>query len=532
MNQSSPEKIKALLSSTQEFALVDVREQEEFSRKHQFLSCCMPLSRLELLAGELLPRPGTKIVLVDAGSEDGPGRAAVAAERLEALGYVDVEVMTGGLAAWEAAGYETFSGVNVPSKAFGEIVEIAHMTPRLAPEEVHAMRAQGRNMINLDVRPYEEFHRMTIPGSINCPGAELVSHITDLAPDPETLVVVNCAGRTRSIIGTQSLRNAGIPNPVAALKGGTMNWKLAGLELEYGATRVAPPASQKSSEAALRYAEDVRRRFRIPRIDAAVLDAWRAETGERALYVLDVRQPGEFEAGHLFDSRNAPGGQLVQATDEYVGMRNGRMVLVDDDEVRSSMTASWLKQMGYPEVYILAGGLTGHDLVQGPREPVRLGLSDQPGVEARDLEKPCPGGRLIIDLGASREYREGHMPGAVWCTRSRLKAAAAHTPDPAEVVLVSEDGLVATLAAPEARQLFPKAEVRVLNGGSNAWRAAGNPVEEGIGAALCAEDDHWYKPYEDVCATVEHMQAYLDWEMALVERVRWDGDAFFMVMGF
>jgi hypothetical protein len=53
-------------------------------------------------------------------------------------------------------------------------------------------------------------------------------------------VIVNCAGRTRSIIGTQSLVNAGIPNPVAALRNGTIGWKLAGQELDHGASRVAP----------------------------------------------------------------------------------------------------------------------------------------------------------------------------------------------------------------------------------------------------------------------------------------------------
>src|SRR3974390_396022 len=78
---------------------------------------------------------------------------------------------------------------------------------------------------------------MNIPGSVSVPGAELVLRAGRVAPDPETTIIVNCAGRTRSIIGTQSLINAGIANKVVALRNGTIGWTLAGKDLEYGADR-------------------------------------------------------------------------------------------------------------------------------------------------------------------------------------------------------------------------------------------------------------------------------------------------------
>ncbi|WP_459655385.1 rhodanese-like domain-containing protein, partial [Achromobacter xylosoxidans] len=58
-----------------------------------------------------------------------------------------------------------------------------------------------------------------------------------LAPDPKTTIVVNCAGRTRSIIGAQTLINLGVPNPVYALENGTQGWYLADFELDHGASR-------------------------------------------------------------------------------------------------------------------------------------------------------------------------------------------------------------------------------------------------------------------------------------------------------
>ena len=119
-------------------------------------------------------------------------------------------------------GFMLFEGVYVPSKAFGEFVEATWCTPHLSADELVRLRAEGRDVVVLDSRPMSEYRQMSIPGGIDVPGAELVHRVRDLAPDPDTLVVVNCAGRTRSIIGAQSLINAGIPNRVAALANGTM----------------------------------------------------------------------------------------------------------------------------------------------------------------------------------------------------------------------------------------------------------------------------------------------------------------------
>src|SRR6185437_951569 len=225
--------LKAMLNDGGELALIDVREEGAFGRNHLLFACCLPLSRLEMRIDALVPRRGARIVLCDADD----GLAQRAASRLMRLGYRNLAVLAGGVAAWQAAGYELFSGVNVPSKAFGEFVEHHDETPRLTAAEVAAKRAENAEMVILDSRPMGEYRAMNIPGGIDCPGAELVWRVHDTAPRPETLVVVNCAGRTRSIIGAQSLINAGIANRVVALKDGTMGWHLAGLKLEKGQSK-------------------------------------------------------------------------------------------------------------------------------------------------------------------------------------------------------------------------------------------------------------------------------------------------------
>jgi len=503
----SAKRVSELLAAPGEIALLDVREQGVHYRGHPFFACSAPLSRLEMMIADLVPRRSAPVVLLDGGGE---GLAEKAFENLKAIGYSNVSILDGGCAGWKDAGFELFSGVNVPSKAFGEFVEHHYGTPRIAPGELKRLQSI-KKVVVLDSRPFDEYHRMNIPGGIDVPGAELAWRIADLAPHPDTLVVVNCAGRTRSIIGCQSLRNAGIPNPVVALKDGTMGWELAGFSCERGAARVAPPPSEEGRRKALAAAEKVARRFGVRFCVSEEIRAWKKDAG-RTLYVLDVRTREEFERSHLAGSRHAPGGQLVQASDEYVGVRNARVVLVDPDLVRAIMTASWLNQMGWSDVHVLEEP----ELTEtGPRVP------KIPGSPPWQTVSAIPEGATVLDFSTSLRFNRRHIPGAWWAVRSRLPEAKEKISS-SSLVLTSEDGVLAHLAAPEVQALWPDAGVRVLEGGNAAWFAAAKPEESGIERATTTRDDVWYKPYDHASGFEKHAREYLDWEVALVEQIKRD----------
>jgi rhodanese-related sulfurtransferase len=525
----TPIQLKEMLHDRGELALLDLREQGAFAKEHQLLACSVPLSHLELKLYDFVPRPNTRIVLVGQGPSDKLGLAEKGAERMASLGYSNVAIMGGGIEGWRRAGFQLFSGVNVVSKVFGEFVELTYHTPRLTAEELKVKLEAGHKLVILDARPQEEYDRMNIPGSIDSPGAELVYRVHDVAPDPETTVIVNCAGRTRSIIGAQSLINAGIPNPVAALKDGTMGWQLAGFELEYGQSRHAPIPSPAGLTKAQACAEQVAKRFKVKKINRDTLQTWAEERDTRTLYVLDVRLPEEFEAGHLEGSRNAPGGQLVQATDEYVAVQNARLVLVDDDEVRATMTASWLIQMDWTDVYVLAGGMGNGPLVQGPHQSKILGFKEKESISSMTLKALLDSEEkvAVVDLGTSAEYKNRHIPGAWWVVRSRLASDLSPNPPVNSLVLTSPDGVLAHLAAEEVEACRPGQAVRVLNGGTNAWIAAGLPISGGMERAISEADDVWYKPYEQPDAPYGAMREYLSWEVALLEKLERDGDVKF-----
>jgi rhodanese-related sulfurtransferase len=511
-----------MLRAGAELALFDVREEGEFAEGHLFWANSLPLSRLEMRISALAPRCSAPVVVMDGG--DG-AVARRAARRLAHAGYRDISILAGGLAAWRAEGYEVFTGINVPSKAFGEIVEHHDGTPRMEAAEIAALAASGGRMVILDSRPMDEYRKMNIPGGVDCPGAELVHRIFEVAPDPGTFVVVNCAGRTRSIIGAQSLINAGVPNRVVALKNGTMGWHLAGLQLERGATRHAPEPGPAAKARARAAADAVARRFALTFVDRAALAAFEEESDRRTLFRFDVRDPREYEAGHLPGFRSAPGGQLVQATDRYVGTLGARIVLACDTGTRSIMTASWLHQLGW-EVHVLDRALEGQDLVTGP-EPVHVpGL----GAIACDFVDPAAlkamldaGTACVVDLDTSLRYRDGHVPGASWAIRGRLDRALARLPAGRTIVLTSSDGVLARLALPE----LATRDARVLLGGTRGWKAAGMALESGATALADEAIDVWYRPYDKEAGVEQAMKGYLDWEVDLVAQVERDGDTRF-----
>jgi rhodanese-related sulfurtransferase/predicted metal-dependent enzyme (double-stranded beta helix superfamily) len=530
----SVQQVKKMLTSGEVFAFFDVREEGEFSIKgHPLFATPLPLSRLEPRAFPLLPDPNTRIVLMDSGEENRDpqwtGRANRAAARLSQMGYTDLAVMNGGLKAWAEAGYEVFTGVNVPSKAFGEVVEHDNDTPRIDAADLQKLVDARTDLVILDSRPMPEFNNMSIPGGIDCPGAELVYRVKDFAPHPDTLVVVNCAGRTRSIIGAQSLINAGLPNKVMALKNGTMGWHLAGLKVARGETKSFGPQGPDAAKFAQAAAATVAQRMKIRKIDMAALKGLEARGGP--FYRLDVRDPSEYAAGHLKGFRHAAGGQLVQATDQYVGARNSTIVLHDNDGVRATMTAHWLLQMNWKETYVLNHKPAAAEVTTEaePRFPKGFDLPAPHMVQPAEIDADF----LVIDLDTSLRYRDGHIPGAWFAVRANLgmtiPAMLEKQPGATRIVLVSPDGEIAALAAGEAEQAAGRVPVSVLRNGMRGWRDAGLAVENGHTRMADPPTDVWYRPYDFKENIEAAMRQYLEWEVDLVPQVKRDGDAQFSV---
>jgi rhodanese-related sulfurtransferase len=508
---AAKQRLQEALDGKRELAFLDVREAGQYGEGHPFFVVNLPYSRLEAEAPLLLPRKAVEILLLDGGD----GVAERAARRLAEAGYRAVSVIEGGVAAWEGAGYGLFKGVNLPSKAFGEMVEAALHTPSIGPLELAERLASDEPPLLLDGRSPGEFAKMNIPGGRACANAELPHRLEALLDDPERPVVINCAGRTRSIIGAQGLINLGFPNPIFALENGTQGWELAGLSLERGGSPQAlPPLSAEQEAASRRRAADCRAAYGVPSIAPSELDRWR-EDSERSFYLFDVRSAEEFAAGHLSGARHAPGGQLVQATDLWVGVRGARILLCDDTGLRAALTASWLRGMGHDARVLDLDVRDSGSLVKGPETPPPPSLPE--GIESLSVEAALArieAGAALLDLSPSAVFRKGHPPGARWAVRPRL-------PEPRQegAVLLGEDAALLALAA---RDLLEAGWSRLAAAPRDpgAWAKAGRafvvdpetpPREEAIDFLFFVHDRH--------DGNLESAKAYLAWETGLLARM-------------
>jgi rhodanese-related sulfurtransferase len=519
MKTISPRELRSNWINGREIALLDVREEGPYSEQHPFFAVSVPVSEIEEKLPALVPRLSAPIVVYD----DGEGYAERAVSRIAALGYLDVSILDGGLKGYSRYG-EVYQDVNVPSKAFGELVESIRHTPSLPAAEVKKILDTQEDVVVVDARRYEEFNTMSIPRGRSCPGGELVYRIHDAAPSPDTLVIVNCAGRTRSIIGTQSLINAGIPNKVLALRNGTIGWTLEGLEVDRKKTERVPDPTKESQASARRNAERWADHVGVPVIDAATLAKYREEAESRTLYTLDVRDPDEFAIGHPPGFISAPGGQLVQATDEWVGVRGARIVLYDNDGIRARMTASWLFQMGW-DVYVLEEDVELPNSFPQPTAP-KIDLPRDTAVNVLELANMKD--VTIIDIARSPTYRKGHISGAYFASGPELSHDLQSLPGSGPVILTSPTGLIAAANVEEAQRSISRA-VKHLSGGTVAWVQSGNTLDNEC-KWLSEPIDVYKRPYEGTDNAKANMQSYIDWELQLVAQLANDGVSRFHVV--
>ncbi len=518
----SPTTLKNRLHDGGEIALLDVREEGQFGEGHLLFATPLAYSRLELGIGALVPRKSARIVLCDDAGTAG-GVADCGIKRLNAIGYSDVSMLAGGNAAWAAAGYAIFKGVNVPSKLFGELVEHVYDTPRVTVTELAQMKARNEDFIIVDGRPYAEYNKMSIPGGICCPNAELPLRIREIVKNPKTKIIVNCAGRTRSIMGAQTLLNFGIENPVYALENGTQGWVLADFELERGATRKYAEKIDSAALPALQVnAQKLLTRFKVPTVTAQQVEAWLADSS-RSLSLLDVRTPEEFAAGSLPGALHAPGGQLVQATDQWVGVRNARIVLADSEGVRAPVVGAWLKQLGC-DVYVLEGGVNAGLKLPSP---AKITLPALPKISAEELKQALATGTCsAFYLGPSMNYRKQHVPGSRWSIRSRIVQDAANAKT---VVLITRDTDVANAAAIDLKEAGIT-NVRLLEGGLATWTHAGYALEASPATPPDSECiDYLFFVHDRHLGNREAMKQYLAWETGLIKQLDEQDKASFKV---
>ncbi len=443
--------LKQWLHGHTEIALFDVREHGQYGESHLFLATSVPYSRLEYEAARLAPRKSVSLVVYD---QNGAGVSIKAAHALIRQGYQNIYVLNGGAQGWHDAGFSLFSGVNLPSKTFGELVEHQCHTPRVSAHDLMRMMADREDFIILDGRPQSEFKKMSIPGAQCCPNGELAYRIKSHVRNQDTKIIINCAGRTRSIIGAQTLINLGIKNPIFALENGTQGWYLNDYVLDHG--KVSQYAEPRVDEEMLLASQALVHKFDIPIISDENFFSWKNDE-TRSLYLCDVRTAEEFSCNGLPGAQNTPGGQFIQATDQFVGVRNARIVLYDSDGVRAITVASWLKQMGH-DVAVLREGINSTVSLPSNQIDHLLGLKP---IQTSDLYQIYQDNSVTtVDIRSSMQYRKSHLPNSLWAIRPKLQEIICDSKE--KILIISDDPALTYGALLELAELNLKIRVHQL----------------------------------------------------------------------
>lgn len=482
-----------------EWALLDVREPGEAADGHPFGSVNLPYSRLELRIGALVPNRAARLLLVGAGD----GVAERAASRLAALGYSEVGVVDGGEPAWSEAGLLCVQGEHVVSKAFGEWMARTEDLPEIDAQDLARLRADGKPVRLIDVRPRDEFQRFTLPDSISCPNGELAARLASLTT-PTGPLVVHCAGRTRSLIGAQSIRAFGLADRALALRDGTQGWELAGYERTLGAESLPP--SELDVERARQSSWKLIEHLALAVQSAAEVEhmaAW----GKRTLYALDPRPADEDPTTTPSGFRRAPATTLVQATDRFLAVRGAIVILWDPILLRAVFAAYWLRRMGWDAR--IATDLSPPVLpAQEKVADDRPKLSEVPLSDLTDLVQSNV---ELLDIRSSQAFANCHLAAATWGIRPLLDRLQSAGP----FVLIADDLETADLCAVDL-QASGSRVLGVHLADTAAWKQAGLPVASSpespaIDRVTFCAGRH--------SGNLDDARRYLDWEHGLLDRL-------------
>ena len=521
VEQISAEALQALLDGDSQFALIDVREAGEYNSSHIPGSSLIPRRQLESQMSAAVPFNEVQVVVCD---DDGR-RAGLAAATLTGMGYSNVQVLDAGINRWVTLDFPTEWGSNVISKNFGEKMEVVHHVPELEATELHARIDRGDKLVILDTRTPEEYQRFCIPGGRSVPGGELALRITDITKDLDegTTVIINCAGRTRSIIGTRVLQRMGITN-IYGLKNGTSGWVLAGYELETGADRISlPEPSAEGVAAAEVYAARLAAEDGVRYMDVGQLQKLQEKRDTETIYLVDIRTQEEYQQGHIPGFRWFPGGQAVQRSDEVAVVRNSTIVFCCDGKARATVTASWYRQLGLEQVYVVDGGTSawsaaGLDLEQGMPGEQPAGLAQAREkvrfISAQELNSAPP--KVTIFVDTSRDFARGHVPGARWAPRGWLEIQIGDlASEKAAAIAVTANGEANATLAGATLTGMGYGDVAVLKEGMASWRQMGLPLETGLSGVMGPPTDLVLSGPDRNYAD---MMNYLRWETALGEK--------------
>ena len=488
MHYISPIELDNALLDGLEIALLDVRDKGDFVKGHLWLACNLPITNIELSVRRLIPNPKTRVVLYDANS----GIAERSLLILSDMNFDNIQILKGGIDSWTAEKLPLIHNDYVAAHVFGYQIEKNYKLPTISAAQLKSRLDSGEDIIVVDARDTEDYKKSSTTVSIGVPVVELPYVIPELVNNQNTVVVVHCAGITRAALGAQTLRSAGIKNPVLSLVDGIKGWFLEGYDLCAG-TRAYSSANFDIGGQASDIAAKFSKLNELNYQTQEELDQWRLSFPERSFYLIDIRSREEYLDKHFPGSLHVPGGELAGMTIDHLATYNARIYLFDSPEFgRSEITANWMIQQGWNDIVIVTNWTISSSLVSGPEknyfpEIMALELNT---INVDQLNLGLQEGTFeVVDVSSSDQFENSHIPGSRWSSRSAIYESLEFLDPNKRVVLTSNCGESAKLVSKEIGSNTSETFI-VLEGGNLLWKDRGYPIETGMIAKLAEVNDH------------------------------------------
>ena len=329
--------IKLLKNNKKNISFLDIRERKQYVHGFAFGSVNCPFSKFKYLIKELVPDLNTNLILIGVKNNNQTNQIQ---KILTKFRYCRSYIIKGDYKNWKKHKFPLWAGEYTFSKAFGEWIEITSNIKNLYAKELNKIHKKNHNYLQIDARPKKEFEKFSLPQSVQCSGGELPCYINN-KENLKKNYIVHCAGRTRSIIAYQTLKDFDFENKKYVLNGGTQNWVLNGYDRKFK-NKSKIKSTKINYKDDLKLANSVAKKFNIP--------STQIKSKQANSYNFQINS-------EIKNFKKIPGWKqvnattLIQSTDKFISSTNTKVLIFSHIPSSAVFTVIWLRRMGYQAIW-------------------------------------------------------------------------------------------------------------------------------------------------------------------------------------
>ena len=324
-------------NNTKNISFLDIRERKQYVHGFAFGSVNCPFSKFKYLIKELVPDVNTTLILIGVKNIN---QKTQIQKILKKLKYHRSFFIKGDYKIWKKYKFPLWAGEYTFSKAFGEWIEITSNIKNLYAKELYKIHKKNHNYLQIDARPKKEFEKFSLPQSVQCSGGELPCYINN-TENLRKNYIVHCAGRTRSIIAYQTLKDFNFKNKKYVLNGGTQNWVLNGFDRKFkNQSKIKSTKINYKND--LKLANSIAKKFKIP--------STQIMNKQTNCYNFQINS-------EIKNFKKIPGWKqvnattLIQSTDKFISSTNTKILIFSNIPSSAVFTVIWLRRMGYQAIW-------------------------------------------------------------------------------------------------------------------------------------------------------------------------------------